>query len=442
MRTIADMAKGAVTGMAIHDLPDRIPSLDDCAICALTKSHRPPFKKGRTRAARPLELRHGDLVGPMPVESICGRGYGFLLVDDYSRASWALPLRNNSDAPIEFEEWIKQVENEDKRKVAKVLFDNARELVEGKTREICDARGICTTSTIPYSTSSNGVAERLVGDTSEGIRAILHDSGLPSRFWVEAMKTFMRIRNKTPTNANRGKMPYELYYNMKPSASHIRPFGCVKVTLPTEKLKKFNHRAVMRYLIGYNYEGACRLWIPKMGIKEARDVVLYDKHSPVLPEDGVTIEASQAQPASPLFSVTRPAAAGHTTASQVPQEHVTAFNGGGERENEGSREKLTIRIQGRYHPRAQKPQDRPEISADEHDEPMDSPDDEVDAAPQYVGPIHGFTARATRSGKVRDAAGGGAMLAYTAFDALEPEFAPTPTTPDPKTVRDALKQQQ
>jgi hypothetical protein len=448
MRTIVKMAKGAVTGMTISDLPDRIPKLDDCAVCALAKTHRLPFKRGRTRATQPLQLVHGDLVGPMPVESIGGHKYGFLLIDDYSRASWVLPLRAKSDAPVEFEKWAKKVENDCGRNLRTVLFDNARELVAGKMKALCDARGTRIISTVPYSPSSNGVAERLVGVTSEGTRAMMHDSGLPPRFWAEAVSTFMHLRNRTPTTANSGKTPYELFHKIKPDVSHIRPFGCItKVALPTEKLGKLDHRAVMGYLIGYKYEsGGYRVWIPKKGVREARDVVFYnDEDAPVLPEDGAAVEMRHAQPANLPPTTTWPTVAGpstHTTAAQVPQESRPTSDGANNSDVEAPREKLTIRIPGRYHPRAPQAQlqHHPEASADEPPEPtpMDLHGDEADSAPRYVGRVHDFPARASRSGLVRNEGGGGAMLAYGAFEVVEPTFTPKPTTPDPQTVREAL----
>jgi len=97
------MAQGAVTGMVIINSPEgRVTRLDDCPTCDFTKSKPLLFKEGRSRATRPLRLVHGDLVGPMPARSIGGSQYGFILVDDYSRAGCVLALRAKSDAPIEF----------------------------------------------------------------------------------------------------------------------------------------------------------------------------------------------------------------------------------------------------------------------------------------------------------------------------------------------------
>jgi transposase InsO family protein len=264
MQTIADMANGAVTGMVLEDVPHDLPRLYACHSCALTKSQRLPFKTGRTRATEPLELIHGELVGPMPVESVGRCKYGFVLMDDYSRASWVLPLRAKSDAPV------KLMENGTGRTIRTVMFDNAREFVAGRMKEFCDQRGIRIISSTPYSPPSNGIAERLVGVATHGTRAMLRDSGLPPRFWAEAMTTFMYLRNRTPTKPNDGKTPFELFYGMKPDVGHIRAFGCVaKVVLPSELLGKLDDRAVMCYLLGYKYDGAYCVWVPTWASRRA-----------------------------------------------------------------------------------------------------------------------------------------------------------------------------
>jgi len=108
-------------------------------------------------------------------------------------------------------------------------------------------------------------------------------------------------------------------------------------------------------------------------------------------------------------------------------------------DTETSSERLTIR---RYHPRAPQPQQHPgpiSPQGDSEEPPASLRGDEDDDAPQYVGRVHQFPTRSTRSGPVRNAGGSGALLAFGAFEGLEPAFAPTLTTPDPQTTRDALR---
>ena len=70
-----------------------------------------------------------------------------------------LLLRAKSDAPAEFEKWVKLMENGTDKNVRTVMFDNAKELVAGRMKELCDERGIRIITPVPYSPSSNGVAE-------------------------------------------------------------------------------------------------------------------------------------------------------------------------------------------------------------------------------------------------------------------------------------------
>ena len=62
VRTIVDIAKGAVTEIILEDSPNDIPKLDNCPSCALMKAQRTRFKDGWTHATEPLQLIHGDLV--------------------------------------------------------------------------------------------------------------------------------------------------------------------------------------------------------------------------------------------------------------------------------------------------------------------------------------------------------------------------------------------
>ena len=54
----------------------------------------------------------------------------------------------------------------------------------------------------------------------------------------------------------------------------------MKVTLPAEHWKKLDDRAAMGYLLGFKYEGAYKVSIPKIGIWETRDITFYEDGLP------------------------------------------------------------------------------------------------------------------------------------------------------------------
>ena len=69
-----------------------------CGPCQLRKQTRAPHKKVNSfTTKRPLELVHMDLMGPTRTESIGGKRYIFLTVDDFTRFSWVNFLREKSD---------------------------------------------------------------------------------------------------------------------------------------------------------------------------------------------------------------------------------------------------------------------------------------------------------------------------------------------------------
>ena len=66
-----------------------------CDACMKGKQVKSSFKpKNIVSTSRPLELFHMDLCGPMRTHSLGGKSYVFVVVDDYSRLTWRLFLRN------------------------------------------------------------------------------------------------------------------------------------------------------------------------------------------------------------------------------------------------------------------------------------------------------------------------------------------------------------
>nr|GEZ89893.1 retrovirus-related Pol polyprotein from transposon TNT 1-94 [Tanacetum cinerariifolium]GFA10359.1 retrovirus-related Pol polyprotein from transposon TNT 1-94 [Tanacetum cinerariifolium] len=71
-----------------------------CSSCELGKVKRKSFKTKTTLSSkRRLQLLHMDLCGPMRVESINGKKYVLVIVDDYSRYTWTYFLRSKDETP-------------------------------------------------------------------------------------------------------------------------------------------------------------------------------------------------------------------------------------------------------------------------------------------------------------------------------------------------------
>nr|GEW47199.1 hypothetical protein [Tanacetum cinerariifolium] len=71
-----------------------------CSACAMRKSKKKSHKpKSEDINQEKLYLLHMDLCGPMRVESINGKKYIIVIVDDYSRFKWVKCLRSKDEAP-------------------------------------------------------------------------------------------------------------------------------------------------------------------------------------------------------------------------------------------------------------------------------------------------------------------------------------------------------
>nr|GEW48214.1 hypothetical protein [Tanacetum cinerariifolium] len=71
-----------------------------CSSCELGKAKRTSFHtKTSPSSKRRLQLLHMDLCGPMRVESINGKKYVLVIVDDYSRYTWTHFLRSKDETP-------------------------------------------------------------------------------------------------------------------------------------------------------------------------------------------------------------------------------------------------------------------------------------------------------------------------------------------------------
>ena len=70
-----------------------------CRPCQLRKQTKAKHPGTQTFAtSRPLELLHLDLMGPTRIESLGGKRYIMVVVDDFTRYTWVILLRSKLDA--------------------------------------------------------------------------------------------------------------------------------------------------------------------------------------------------------------------------------------------------------------------------------------------------------------------------------------------------------
>lgn len=134
--------------------------------------------------------------------------------------------------------------------------------------------------TTEYTPEQNGVAERFNRTLVEMARYMLIQAGLPPKFWAEAVMTSTYIRNRCPSRALNGNLPYTAWTKRKPTASHLQPFGKVTHVLnKSGKRGKFNQKTIRCIFIGYSPTSkANRLWDPEsQKVIKNRDISFLDE---------------------------------------------------------------------------------------------------------------------------------------------------------------------
>ena len=99
----------------------------------------------QTTATKVLELLHMDLIGPMQVESIVGKRYVFVCVDDFFRFNWIDFLKEKLETFNVFKKLCKKLKNEKDvniEKIIRIKSDHGKEFDNGIFAEYCDKYGI------------------------------------------------------------------------------------------------------------------------------------------------------------------------------------------------------------------------------------------------------------------------------------------------------------
>ncbi|GKA25273.1 retrovirus-related pol polyprotein from transposon TNT 1-94 [Tanacetum coccineum] len=204
-------------------------------------SHQP---KAEDTNQEKLYLLHMDLCGPMRVESINGKKYILVIVDDYSRFTWVRFLRSKDEAPDAIIKCIKNIQVRLNATVRNVRTDNGTEFVNQTLRDFYENVGISHQTSVARTPQQNGVVERRNQTLVEAARTMLIFSKAPLFLWAEAINTACYTQNRSLIRLRYNKTPYELMHDKKPDLSFLHVFGSLCYpTNDSEDLGKLNAKA-------------------------------------------------------------------------------------------------------------------------------------------------------------------------------------------------------
>ena len=247
--------KGLVTGMDVT--PAQLQNCRNlkCEPCVLGKQSRLPFPVSEAERKKPLELVHVDVAGPLMPSSDKHRFF-LTMLDDYSGFSLVKPLVHKSDVKGALQAMFVLLETQLGSQVKCVRSDRGGEFVNRELGSWFESRGIEHQRTAPYTPQQNGKAERLNRSLLDKVRSMLIESGVPKRYWQEAVVTANYLRNRSPV-AGKDKTPHELIWGMAPDVSHLRVFGCVAYAHDPKPVDKLSPRGRKGTFMGYEPASKC-----------------------------------------------------------------------------------------------------------------------------------------------------------------------------------------
>ncbi|GKD76284.1 retrovirus-related pol polyprotein from transposon TNT 1-94 [Tanacetum coccineum] len=199
-----------------------------CPSCKQGKSKRashPP--KPVPNSKQRLHLLHMDLCGLIRVESINGKRYVLVIVDDYSRYTWVHFIRSKDEAPEEIKTFLK-----------KKYFNSV---------------SISHQASSVRTPQQNGVVERRNRTLVEAARTMLIFSRAPLFLWAKAIATACYTQNCSIIHRRFNKTPYELINGRKPNISFLHLFGALCYPKNDhEDIRKLGAKGDISFFIGYS----------------------------------------------------------------------------------------------------------------------------------------------------------------------------------------------
>nr|GEV39701.1 putative ribonuclease H-like domain-containing protein [Tanacetum cinerariifolium] len=158
--------------------------------CQLGKSKKHTHKpKAENTNLEVLHTLHMDLCGPMRVQTLNGKKYILVIVDDYSRFTWVKFLRSKDETPEFVIKFLKQIQVGLNKTVRYICTDNDTKFVNRDMTQYYESVSIFHQNSVPRTPQQNGVVERQNHTLVEASRTMLIFSKAPMFLWAEAIAT-------------------------------------------------------------------------------------------------------------------------------------------------------------------------------------------------------------------------------------------------------------
>ena len=258
-------------------------TITDCIGCTQGKSTIRHFGNSspRDKSLNICDVIFSDVWGPARTTSIQGYNYFITFIDAASKFKFVFFMVNKGEAVDKFIEFSTFMRTQKGKEIKRIHFDNGKELVNKRLEAHCSNTGTEITTTAPYSSQQNGVAERANRTLVERARCMIHGHSNTRKkeyLWAEAIAYATLISNNMPTLLSEGvwQLPQMLMWNRTINMKFFHLFGTTCHVLiqrkGQDKLAAKTRTAVFTGLTR-NSGGEWRyLALPDRAIRKSRNV--------------------------------------------------------------------------------------------------------------------------------------------------------------------------
>ncbi|GKD41649.1 retrovirus-related pol polyprotein from transposon TNT 1-94, partial [Tanacetum coccineum] len=130
-----------------------------------------------------------DLCGPMRVESINGKKYVLVIIDDYSRYIWTHFLRSKDETPEVLIDFLTLVQRGLHAQIRTIRTEKGTEFLNKTLHAYFAKEGIRHKTSTARTPEQNGIVERRNRTLIEAARTMLSAAKVLLFFWAEAIAT-------------------------------------------------------------------------------------------------------------------------------------------------------------------------------------------------------------------------------------------------------------
>ncbi|GJR63116.1 retrovirus-related pol polyprotein from transposon TNT 1-94 [Tanacetum coccineum] len=193
------------------------------------------------------------LCGPIRVESINGKKYVLVIVDDYSRYTWTHFLRSKDETLKVLIDFLRLVQSGLHAQVRIVRTNKGTKFLNKTLHDDFSQEGIEHQTSVAQTPKQNGVVERRNRTLVESARTMLSVAKVTLFFLAEAIAIACFAQNCLLVIPQHGKTPYHIINGRKPTIKFFHIFGCLCYTVRDgENLNKMKEKGDACIFVGYS----------------------------------------------------------------------------------------------------------------------------------------------------------------------------------------------